>query len=89
MVLQDGGPCSVCNATSSHKWYGGIRKPSRCKKCYEEAAKEAVRQAPVVGRRHERQSDSWENNCEGPYAEDKMLWEIHEVLGIRLCAACV
>ena len=39
MVLSEGGPCSVCECTSTHKWYGGVRKPFRCKQCYETEAK--------------------------------------------------
>ena len=80
MVLEEGGPCA-CGATESHKWYGGKRKPARCKHCYEEQVKEALKQAPVLGKRTMLQADYFENYAE--VAEGKMVWEIHEVLGIR------
>ena len=82
MVLEEGGPCSCCGATESHLWYGGTRKPARCKDCYDSAAKEARASAKrsrlAVGTPLDQlRADQHDE------PEDKMLWQIYEVLGQR------
>jgi hypothetical protein len=84
MVLSEGGPCSVCECTSTHKWYGGVRKPFRCKQCYETEAKAS--KTPAFGTLLKRPKLQGEYNWESVEPEDNMLWQIHEVLGQR-CAS--